>query len=566
MFGTSAEILASKQGSLAETPFPLLLHALLLEQRSCVLELRVRQLEKRIWLEEGSPVACQSNLLHETLGKFLVERGKLTEQQYQTTLNDSVTSGTPMEALLVNQGLIAPFDLYKQLQANLAHQILDSFRWADASYRLVEATERATNPIKMNVLQLILTGAVGVLPFEVVGTHFAFFDEQRFSLVAAPAHELADLKLTARDARLVQVLRSRPTFAEVVERSGFDTEQAMRRLYALGVLGLVELLAGAEEATVGQPSREPEEAAGVRAVAAPLAPSVARGADSEAPGRDGQAMAQVTVGSPRGEMSGSASTPARSGAGGIEKVGRVDPVPAFSDDDEASKNALAAAFLELRRKDPFDLLGVSANSQPLAVRNAFLGLADRFSPQRFRSSELKEKAEELLLAHARAFASLSDPEQLALHRQRRQIASEAKKAPARASTADQFRIRTTLLDASSQFSEGLKRLEAGSFRGAIEYFEYAYDIEPRARHRAFLAWSRYKHNPQSYAKLALQELGEASKAEPDCEEAWSFAGEIHSATGQIEAAEESYRRAYKANPGNRRYPELLRDLGRQRRK
>jgi hypothetical protein len=41
-------------------------------------------------------------------------------------------------------------------------------------------------------------------------------------------------------------------------------------------------------------------------------------------------------------------------------------------------------------------------------------LADRHSPLRFRSADLKEKAEALLAARARAFGALADADQAAL--------------------------------------------------------------------------------------------------------------------------------------------------------
>ena len=57
MFATPAQVLKQRDGALAETPFPLLLHALAVEERTCTLELKVRQREKRITFEDGAPVA-----------------------------------------------------------------------------------------------------------------------------------------------------------------------------------------------------------------------------------------------------------------------------------------------------------------------------------------------------------------------------------------------------------------------------------------------------------------------------------------------------------------------------
>ena len=105
-------------------------------------------------------MACRSNLLHETLGKFLVAKGKLTEPQYLQALADSAASGQRMGELLVSQGRLAPFDLYRLMQANLAMRILEAFRWGEARWRLSGDAEPAELALKMNPAQLVLTGVL----------------------------------------------------------------------------------------------------------------------------------------------------------------------------------------------------------------------------------------------------------------------------------------------------------------------------------------------------------------------------------------------------------------------
>jgi tetratricopeptide (TPR) repeat protein len=495
--------------SLFETPFPVLLNTILREERTCTLELRLRQLEKKIVFEEGAPVACSSNLLHETLGKYLVEKGKLTEAQYQAALAESITTGRPMGELLVQKQLVAPFELYRHLQANLAHKILDAFRWSEGTYRIVSGGEASDSALRMNSAQLILTGTSNLLPFDVVATHLTFSDDQRFAAVHEPPPAVAELKLSGRNARFLQVLKGRPTFAELMAQTELEVEPALRKLYALVVLGLADL---AENV----PERAP-----VRAAPAP------------------------------------APAPAPSPA----------PVPAFlADEDAATRDALMAAFLEHRSKDPFSLLGVPEDAQPAAIRQTFLKLADRFAPVRFATPELREKAETLLVAWARAFALLIDPEQNALWKQRRRAAEERRRSEVKPSTAEQFRIRTDLLDARSQFDQARERLAANNPRAAMEYFEYACDIDPRPQHRAWRAWCRYLMAPDRHARLALEELTALCREEGATDEAFGFAGEIHRKLGQYAEAEACFRRAFKLNPQNRAWadaiPQVLKALKR----
>lgn len=515
MFPTPSQVLRLREGTLADTPFPLLLHSLMVEERTCTLELKVRQREKRIIFEDGSPVACQSNLLHETLGKYLVEKGRLAEVDYQKALAESVSSGLQMGALLIQKGLISPFDLYKQLQANLAHKLLDCFRWSDAKYRLIADVDPPDASVRTNPAQLILTGVASVMPFDAVATHFTFTDERRFGQM--PGVE-AGLKLSSKDARLFQALRQRPTFNELMERTGFDTETVLRRLYALCLLEVAGF------------SEDVDERAAKLAAAAPAVPEPV---PEEAP-----APAAPVARPPQG-------TP-------------------FSDEDEAARDALVSAFLAHRSKDPFALLEVPEDVQPVPLRKAFLAWADRYSPLRFHTPELREKAETLLAAYAKAFGALSDAEQNHLWRKRRAAQREKERGSHRPSTAEQFRIRTDLLDATTQFEEAKRRLQGRNFAGAFEYFEYACDIDPKPLYQAHRAFARYLMKPEAHGRLALQELQEVVRQEPGMEEGWAFLGEVAQGESQWALAEDAFRKAFKLNPKNRRYVELIQEIVKRR--
>ncbi|RKG86538.1 DUF4388 domain-containing protein [Corallococcus terminator] len=516
MFPLPSQVLRQREGTLADTPFPLLLHALMVEERTCTLELKVRQREKRITFEDGAPVACHSNLLHETLGKYLVEKGRLAEGDYQKALAESVSSGLQMGALLVQKALISPFDLYKQLQANLAHKLLDCFRWTDARYRLISDVETPDATVRANSAQLILTGVSTQLPFDAVATHFTFTDDRRFGQM--PGVESAP-KLSSKDARLFQALRQRPTFNELLERTGFDMESVLRRLYALCLLGVAGFVEDVEQ-------RAAEVAA--KAPPAPLVPE----------------PAPVVAAPP---------------APGTTPTGTL-----FSDDDEGARNALLGAFLSHRSQDPFALLDVPEDVQPVALRKAFLAAADRFAPLRFQTPELKEKAEGLLAAYARAYGALSEPEQNALWKKRRQAQREKARGTGRPTAAEQFRIRTDLLDATTQFDEAKRRLEARNFAGAFEYFEYACDIDPRPLYQAHRAWARYLMKPEAHGRLVLQELQELVRQEPGLEEGWAFLGDVARGEGQWALAEDALRKAFKLNPQQRRYVALIQDIARKR--
>lgn len=508
MFTPRREVLRVKSGALTETPLPLLLHALLTEERSATLELQLRNLVKRVHFEAGVPVGCESNLLHETFGKYLVAKGKLTEPQHHSLASECAATGKPLQRLLVEKQLLSGFELFRLLQANLAHTLLDAFRWGEAKWRLGDLDEVET-PIKMNTAQLVYLGAAQ-LPLETLQRHFVL-DEQK--PLAVLVDELTDeLKVPSKDLRLVQALKRRSSFAGLLALPNVSREDVFRKLYALCVLELVDY---AEVADAAVPKYR-------------SSPS---------------SLTQLPV--------------------DAIPVPTASPPVASKQDDEALMNALASEFLAHRGKDAFELLGVTPESPVTALAAAFLAKADALSPRRFVHPDARNRAESLLLAYARAYGALSDGDTHALHRKRREhLAASRKQGAGEARAAEHFKIRTELLDASAQFEEGKKRLQAGQVASAVEHFQYAADIEPTGRVLAWLAFAHFRAAPDFAAESSLAALAEACARDPQCEEAWAFRGDLAVILSRHAEAEEAYRNAARLNPKQPRYRAALEGLRR----
>lgn len=508
MFAPRRDVLRAKSGTLNETPLPLLLHALQAEERSATLELTLRNLVKRVHVESGVAIGCESNLLHETFGKYLVTKGKLTEAQLHALASESAVTGKPLQSLLVEKQLVSGFELFKLLQANLAHTLLDAFRWVDAKWKLVELDEVDT-PIKMNTAQLVYTGC-GQLPVETLTTHFSIDAARPLALQVNVQEEL---KLGAKDLRLVQTLKRRAPLQALLALPGLAREDVLRRVFALCVLEFADF------ADVLDAKGPPQQAAPppVASVPAPMP-----------------------------------SPPS------------APPPPAH--DDEKLMNALASEYLSYRSKDAFELLGVTVEAQTLQLGKAFLTKAEALSPVKFKNAEAQSKAQSLLLAYARAYGALVEPEQHAVHRKRREnLEASRKKGGATSKTAvEHFKIKTELLDAKSQFDEGKRRFDAGELKSAVEHFEYASDIEPTGRTLAYLALARFRMAPDFALERSLQLLAEACQRDANCEEAWAFRADLALSVSRVAEAEEAYKNAARLNPKQPRYLTALKSLAGKR--
>jgi len=508
------ELSLRRQGNLRETPFGVLLQALAVHERTLVLEVARSQLVKRIVLERGVPVDCRSNLVQDTLGGFLVAAGRLSDEECHACLARAAASGTQMGEVLVERGLLTPVELWKALQQNLAKKLLDLFTWREGAFRLAADPGAPESALKVRVPQLVVTGITRFAPQEEVNAAVGPLVGRPLSLHPAPPVPLAELRLAAGQARLAQALGRGARMDELAAAAGLPFDEVTRLVYALGVVGIMV-----------PADQLPKSAPAPPAQPAPAA--VREGAEAAVAG----ALAAV-------------------------------PAPAPAEVD-AIENELMQAYLDHRRQDPFDLLGVPEEAALPEIDRRFLAFAARFGPARFAGpglDRLAEKATELFLAGAKGYGQLADREQReTLLFRRRTLREERSRRP-----AGSIGIKTDLLDPEAQYRKGMAALTAGRLREAIQLFEFASDCDPQnGLYRAELARCRFQ---QSGSAKAVGELEEALRIDPGCGLALLYLGEIQGELGDWDAAEASLQRAIKRMAPDRRPIEALKNLQAKRKK
>jgi hypothetical protein len=513
------------EGNLAQVPFGVLLQAFAVHERTLVLEVGRRQVSKKIVLEGGVPIDCRSNLAHETLGRYMMTAGKLSELDFTACLGRSAARGVPLGEVLVEQGLVTPVELFKLLQQNLAKKLLDLFTWRDGEFHALPDSLHAESSLKVKVPQLVVTGITRFAPQEEVDAAVGPLVGKRLALHPAPPFPLADLRLTPRQTPLTDALAARPRLDELAAASGLAYDEITRLLYALSVIGLVT--------TVDRlPARPPVPAAAPASVAPAVLPPAA-------------AMPPIPPMPPMPPIPSA-----------LPAVPAMSPPPAEA---ERLGNQVMQTYLSYRKQDAFDLLGVAEDAPLPAVEARFLEFAGRYAPWKFAGPELaslEEKARDLFLAGARAYGQLADREQReTLLFSRRSRREEQARKPAT------FAIKTDLLDPEVQYRKGRAAMDAGKFRDAILLLEFASDCDPQnGLYRAELAWSRFQSSPGTAGRKAVAELEEALRIDPKCGLAVFYLGEIHRELGNYQEAEGHLQRAIRMMAPDRRPIEALKLL------
>jgi hypothetical protein len=401
------------------------------------------------------------------------------------------------------------------LQQNLAKKLLDLFLWQEGEFRVLDDEVRPESSLKVRVPQLILTGVAKLAPQDEVDMSVGPLVGRKLILHPAPPLPLEEIRFTPSQSRMVEALRGGCRMGELAEATGLPFEEITRLLYALSILGLAV----------------PADALPKDQVAPTGAHTIPRPAAKPAPPAAAPAPAAASV-SPQ--------------------------------EVERRRNEIMQAFLSYRRQDAFDLLGIAEDATAPVWEAQFLDFARRFAPWTLDHPELAplaERARDLFLAGARAFAEIAEVESRNTLLYRRKVLREE-----RSKKTASFAIKTDLLDSELQFKKGKELMEAGRHKEAVQYLEFASDCDPQnSLYGAELAYCRFQQS-DALAERSARDLAEILRREPGAGLAAYYAGLIQGHLGNRAQAEDLLRRAIKALSPDRRPIEALKQLAAERKR
>ncbi len=493
-----------KQGDLAEIPFSVLLHALAAHERSAVLEIERKPMKKEIVIEKGVPVDCRSNLLHETLGRFMVSLDLLTEEQCQAAVAKSVSHGLPLGEILILEGIISASELYRILQQNLAKKLLDGFTWRSGTFRLSDELPVVESPLKVKTPQLVVTGISKFAPDEEVNEAVGPLVGKKLYVHPEPPYPLAEIHLSKPQRELTRLLVSGKRIDELAAETTIPFDRIMRLLYSLAILGIVV----------------PED----------WLPQGAPQAEIDLDDTMDDTLSTLVI-----------------------AADVIDPVE--------KRDEVMEVYLKYRKQDAFDLLGVPETGTQEDFKKGFLDFSHRFAPWSFNTPELKslrEKAEDLFLAGGMAFGELCDVDRRnAILTRRANLREQRRRQP----DPERFAIKSQLLDSERQFEKGKELMQASKYREALMQLQFAFDCDPQnSTYRAELAYCHYRDAPEREAQRSLDDLRETIRIDPKCGLAVYYAGEIHREIGNFEEADDYLHRAVRMMSPDRRPIESMKAL------
>ena len=494
------EIELADSAEFARTPLPRVLIALHRAKFSGSLVLHNGRQQRSFVFQAGSPVLSESNLASDSLAAHLREQRLISAEGYPAVLDYAKKREVSEGAALLALRILEPVQLFHALREQIRDRLVDSMRWQKGRYELAPTGEEnlEIEPLGWDLPPLI---------------HRALAD-----------HWTVDRLLNSLSPRLLRYPRMGPGFPRAVQRLELSPDHRSHMAALHETRSVSESLGAGLTATPVLAALWVLDSLGTLDFVE--APPERRQHEISA---EFDAEIELALVDDHGDSDGSE---------------RVDEVPAneapsqLCTQIETLRLNIQTLRAGLETLDHYQLLEVSPEAKPAAIKKAYIEAAKRYHPDvlaRLGLQDIKAEASEVFSQLTQAFDVLSNSEMRKTYdaEQRGELSASAAQILAQAETT---------------YRKGEILLRMGDFGGALPYLESAVKIWPdEGVYRSALGWALYKQLCPD-PKAAREHLTSAVELSPGDPVAHFRLGMVLRALGESQAAQNLLDRAKQLEP------------------
>ena len=487
----------SYKGNFRDKPIGRVLVELLDRSATGILVIENATVQKTVYLHDGIPTYAESNLLSENLGRFLVQRGVITDSDLARARAVQLSENIKQGEALVKIGALSHAQLFELLRQQIEEKIVNCFALDAASYVFEADRDFLAKKLRfeLNPLSILIQGNDRFQSQDIVRNRRDRAEQLVLSMCdpQAPMWQFAASALPAQFADWIQ---RRASLADIMTTTGWTASRVSAISSALCDAGMCRLTRRRRTDT----SLEK--------------PSVASSSAETRPGSG-------EVGSRRQE------TPQETFDSGVYR--RVDRIMKL--------------YLSMQAGTYYEVLDVPRNATNETIKEARDSLMKRYAEDEFNRGvpryarvKVREVVEKIRVAG-----------DVLLDSSRRRSYDAALDRPSDANQTDQ------LIEAEVQHILGLDHLRERDFHSANEYFSRAADLNPdEPTYLLYSGWAGYQGAPPS-SKERLEAKDKVTLAidlNPLIDVGYFFLGSIYLDEGEPEAAIEQFETALHFNPEN----------------
>lgn len=193
---------------------------------------------KRVYVEDGNVIFATTNRVTESLGDILLRDGRITREQYDSSVRRIGETGRRHGAILVEMGAITARELPEAVRQQIQEIVWSVFTWSSGAVSFTPGRDKHLEFVKVNIPipQAIVHGARCIPDARMLIERMG----KKTTAFRPTAVAIEGLHLEAEEQRLLGAVNGRRTLFELVNTPGLPAPDNARILYGLFVLQLIE--------------------------------------------------------------------------------------------------------------------------------------------------------------------------------------------------------------------------------------------------------------------------------------------------------------------------------------
>jgi hypothetical protein len=227
------------EGDLAATPLPEVLETIHRYKVPGVLECNRDGWTRKLFILNGDVIFATSNNLSDSLGDFLLRKGRISKEQYDESVVRLKAEKKRQGVVLVEMGVISPKDLFSSVLEQVQEIVWDTFNWDHGSVAFTVGRYKDDELVKLNLptRNVVIRGIQGVTDAKRLVSRMGSSWTVWEPTYEVP--ELTDLRLDDAEMKLLTLVDGKRTLVELTKEGPFPQAVNAKILYAFSVLRLI---------------------------------------------------------------------------------------------------------------------------------------------------------------------------------------------------------------------------------------------------------------------------------------------------------------------------------------
>ena len=230
------------KGNIKDVSLVKILASLNRDRKTGTLSITTPVFTKKIYIKMGDAIFSSSSYEDDRLGEMLLKAGKITVEQYDKSVEILKATRKRQGAILVELGYLTPKDLFWGVKFQVKEIIHSMFQIEEGEYEFNESTLPTDEVItlRMSMGNLIYEGVKKIENWTRVRNEMSDTDSI-LKLSNDPLSLFQQIELSAQDKKILSLIDGSKTIKQIIDRPWISSFEALKILYVLSSIGMVEL-------------------------------------------------------------------------------------------------------------------------------------------------------------------------------------------------------------------------------------------------------------------------------------------------------------------------------------